>query len=63
MLRTDEVIRHISNNPLLYPYSKESNTHKCVVVKQVSLFYRVRPHAIELLTFWDNRPDPAKLEF
>jgi hypothetical protein len=63
MKRTDEVIGHIRNNPLLYPCSKESNTHKCVVVKQVSLFYRIKPNAIELLMFWDNRLNPAKLSF
>jgi plasmid stabilization system protein ParE len=25
--RTEELIGHICNNPLLYPFSKESNTH------------------------------------
>lgn len=59
--RTEEAIGHISDNPLLYPYSKESDTHKCVLVKQVSLFYRKRSSVIELLVFWDNRQDPAKL--
>jgi plasmid stabilization system protein ParE len=29
--RTEEVINHICDNPLLYPYSRESDTHKCVV--------------------------------
>lgn len=61
--RTEEVIDHICKNPLLFPYSKESDTHKCVVVKQVSLFYRTKADAIELLIFWDNRQDPAKISF
>jgi plasmid stabilization system protein ParE len=59
--RTEEVIAHIYNNPLLYPYSKESDTHKCVLVKQISLFYRVKTNTVELLIFWDNRQDPAKI--
>lgn len=59
--RTEEAINHICDNPLLYPYSKESDTHKCVLVKQVSLFYRIETETIELLVFWDNRQDPAKL--
>jgi len=59
--RTEEVINHICNNHLLYPYSMESDTYKCVVLKQVSLFYRVKTNSIELLVFWDNRQDPAKL--
>ena len=62
--RTEEVISHICSNPLLYPYSIESDVHKCVVVKQVSLFYRIKTtNTIELLVFWDNRQDPAKLRF
>ena len=62
--RTEEVINHISNNPLLYPYSQLSDTHKCVIVKQISLFYRVKDDTtIELLLFWDNRQAPAKLKF
>lgn len=59
--RTEEVINHICDNHLLYPYSAESDTYKCVVVKQVSLFYRVKSDNIELLVFWDNRQDPSKL--
>jgi plasmid stabilization system protein ParE len=59
--RTEEVISHIRENPSLYPYSGLSDTHKCVLVKQVSLFYRVKSPVIELLVFWDNRQDPAKL--
>jgi plasmid stabilization system protein ParE len=59
--RTEEVINHICENSALYPYSTESNTHKCVIVKQVSLFYRVKINTIELLVFWDNRQDPDRL--
>lgn len=59
--RTEEVINYICDNPLLYPYSKESDTHRCVLVRQVSLLYRVKTNYIELLVFWDNRQDPAKL--
>jgi hypothetical protein len=46
---------------LLFPYSKEGGIHKCVLVKQVSLFYRIKANNVELLVFWDTRQDPAKL--
>lgn len=59
--RTEEVIKYINDNPSLYVYSKEGDAHKCVVVKQVSLFYRVKANYIELLVFWDNRQNPARL--
>ena len=58
--RSEEVINYICINPLLYPYSKESDTHKCVVVKQISLFYRVKSNYIEIILFWDNRQDLTK---
>jgi plasmid stabilization system protein ParE len=59
--RTEEVIKYISLNPQLYPFSKEIDVYRCVVVKQVSLFYRVKSNTAELLVFWDNRQDLAKL--
>jgi len=59
--RTEEAIKHISQNPLLYPYSTESDTHRCVIVKQVSLFYRKNQTHVELLVFWDSRQDPSNL--
>jgi plasmid stabilization system protein ParE len=59
--RTEQVIDHIAQNPLHYPYSKESDTYKSVFISQVSLFYRLKNNEIELLIFWDNRQDPAKL--
>jgi len=61
IIRTEEAINHIGTNPLLYQYSKESNTHRCVIVKQVSLFYRNQSSTIELLVFLDNRQDLSKL--
>jgi len=59
--RTEEVLGHIQKNPFLFPYSKESDAFKCVFIPQVSLFYRLKEQQIELLIFWDNRQDPAKL--
>jgi len=59
--RTEQALTHISRNPLLYQYSQQNNTYKCVVVKQVSLFYRIESESVELLIFWDNRQDPTRL--
>jgi plasmid stabilization system protein ParE len=59
--RTDYVIEHISQTPFHYPYSLKGDTYKCVPIKQVSLFYRIKQQEIELLLFWDNRQNPAKL--
>jgi len=63
--RTEDILDVIKTRTSLFQYSKSSDTHRCVLVKQVSLFYRVRPATsrIELLVFWDNRQNPEKLEF
>ena len=59
--RANEVKKHLIKNPLLYAGSVKANIHRCVVVKQVSLFYRVKDNNVEFIVFWDNRQDPAKL--
>jgi plasmid stabilization system protein ParE len=59
--RSEQVIEHISQYPNHYPYSKGSDSYKCVFISQVSLFYRLKDRQIEMLIFWDNRQDPAKL--
>ncbi|TKB98734.1 type II toxin-antitoxin system RelE/ParE family toxin [Pedobacter cryophilus] len=59
--RTETVIQNISIHPKLYSYSKESDIYKCVLVKQVSLFYIIKDEYVELLIFWDNRQDLTKL--
>ncbi|MFZ5973412.1 MAG: type II toxin-antitoxin system RelE/ParE family toxin [Bacteroidota bacterium] len=59
--RTENLVELIKKSPRLFPYSKEHDVYRCVLVRQVSLFYRIRNERIELLVFWDNRQDPAKL--
>lgn len=59
--RTEEVLRYISQNPSYYIFSPVSDSFRCVVVKQISLFYRFKNSEVELLVFWDNRQDPEKL--
>lgn len=58
-----EVLQLIGQFPEIYEYSEESDTHRCVLSPQVSLYYQVKesPQEIELLVFWDNRQDPDNL--
>lgn len=59
--RTEKVLFFISQNPLLYRYSKQNDSYKCVVTEQTSLIYQIKQDKVELLSFWDNRQDPKKL--
>lgn len=61
--KTDEAITIIKENPLLFPsVNKRKGIHKCLVVKQVSLYYKVIDSSIYLITFWNNYQDPKKLK-
>jgi hypothetical protein len=61
--KTEETISYIKANPLLYPsINKKKKIHKCIVVRQVSLYYKVHKDRIDLLTFWNNYQNPKKLK-
>ncbi len=61
--KTEEIINTIQANPLLYPVvNKRKGIHKCLIVKQVSLYYRITENRLELLTFWNNYQNPMKLK-
>jgi plasmid stabilization system protein ParE len=62
--RTEQILQLISDNPFLFVSSaKKPEIHRCVIVSQVSLFYKVKNNQVELLRFWDNRMDPEKLNY
>jgi hypothetical protein len=61
--KTEEAISVIKANPQLFPrINKKKNIHKCLVVKQISLYYKVLDNRIYLLTFWNNYQNPKKLK-
>jgi plasmid stabilization system protein ParE len=54
-----QVVAIIAQTPLIYPIAQEnSETRKCVLHKNCSMFYKVNEHEIEIVYFWDNRQDP-----
>jgi hypothetical protein len=44
---------------------KKKNIRRGFITKHNSLYYRIKPRKkeLELLTFWDNRQDPEKLNY
>lgn len=59
--RTDEVVDYIKKNPSQYKRIK-NYTHKAILNRQISLFYKIDGSSIFLQFFWDNRQDPKKLK-
>ncbi len=64
--QTNAKIKSIELNPKLYRYS-EKNPHirRVLINKNITLFYQYLPTKKEviLLSFWNNRQDPKKLEY
>lgn len=61
--KLDKVLDQIKINPNCYPQSQIQNgIHKCVITKQTTIYYRFDDKAIYVITIFDNRQDPKKLE-
>ncbi|WP_295655099.1 type II toxin-antitoxin system RelE/ParE family toxin [uncultured Mucilaginibacter sp.] len=61
--RVFDYLETLANEPLIArPTYKTKNTHIGVIIKQVSVIYRVKPgkNVIELVAFIDNRQNPKK---
>lgn len=62
----DHLLVLIKQNPEIGEESgKRKDVRKCLITKQSSLYYRIKPHRkeLQLLLFWDNRQDPEKLDY
>ena len=62
--RVDEAEAAISQNPNLYPVHRSSDqTHKCVLNKHITLYYRiVSSSQIDFITFWNTHKNPRNLK-
>ncbi len=60
------LLNQIAHNPEMFQSSrKKKNIRRGFITKHNSLYYRIKPRKkeLELLTFWDNRQDPEKLNY
>lgn len=49
----------IEKNPYLYPIVDVfTETRKCVLHKNCSMFYKIQNNRVLITWFWDNRQDP-----
>ncbi len=58
----DRQLVRIQNNPRLFPESTiYVNIRKSVLTKQVSIYYRIKEYDVELISLFDNRQNPKRL--
>jgi len=57
-------VKQISERPLMFQSSiKRKSIRRCVVTKQIILYYKIKGHEVEIITIQDSRRDPKKLKF
>jgi hypothetical protein len=64
--RVNEYLNSLQSQPLMYRKSTRlKNTHIGVIIKQVSLVYRIKPNGnkIVLVAFIDNRQNPKRQNY
>jgi len=60
--RVFEVIERVSEQPEVFPvFRKEQNIHRCVVHRNLSMYYRIGDDKIQILIFWPNKRNPDDL--
>ena len=60
--KLDESISIIQNEPEIFPKSQvNKNQYRCVVTKQTTIYYRYNLKQIKVLSFFDTRQDPNKI--
>jgi plasmid stabilization system protein ParE len=58
----DKRLNIIQDNPFLFGESKRSNgIRKAVLSKQTTIYYQVVDFEIRIITLFDNRQDPNKI--
>jgi len=61
--KLEKQILIISNFPEAYPLSKyKKGTHRCVLTKNLTIYYTIKEDCIVLLSIFDTRQNPDKLE-
>lgn len=60
--KLDSSIEIIKKQPEIFPESKKGKSlRKCVITKQTTLYYRYNSKRINVVTLFDTRQDPNKL--
>ncbi|MFC4632406.1 type II toxin-antitoxin system RelE/ParE family toxin [Dokdonia ponticola] len=60
--KLDKSVDLITSTPEIFPESeKQVGLHKCVITKQITLYYRFDAETVYLITIFDTRQHPEKL--
>lgn len=58
VLRIEDIVKLISQNPELFQESETKNVRRVVILKFNTMYYRIKNDKIEILSFFSNRQGP-----
>jgi hypothetical protein len=62
--KVESILYDLKKEIVEYPLTEKGNVRKCVVIKQITLFYEIdADNNLVLLSFWNNYQDTERLEF
>jgi len=62
ILKTESIINLLKISPQTFQkWEYNSSVRKVLVVKQITLFYRINGETVEILLFWNNYKNPDYL--
>lgn len=63
LLEVDAILSKIAAFPEMSPAYRWKKIRRAVFHKNLSLYFKIMPHkTVLLLSFWDNRRDPQKIQ-
>lgn len=60
--KLDKHISTIQNQPNAFPASPQNNVRRSVLSKQTTIYYHVLKNSVRIVTLFDTRQRPDKLE-
>jgi plasmid stabilization system protein ParE len=60
--KVDSVLNQLEKGTVVFKPTEKKDIYQIVVVKQITLFYRLTNQEIILLRFWNNHQNPKKFK-
>ena len=61
--KSHEILDKLSKGNIKFKPTAYKNVFQIVIVKQITLFYKIEDNAILLLRYWNNYKNPSNFKF
>jgi hypothetical protein len=61
--KVDLVLNQLEKGNVIYKPTEQKDIFQIVIVKQITLYYKLHNNNITLLRFWNNHQNPTKFKY